>query len=175
MGHGKADGKAKVCFYYPWSFVCLFGVYHPTWEFYLIWRRHHYRLRAANFDLCSALMAIEQCGLFNAQHLLWHEPSVYNGHLRGPVTLTPIGGAVTACFYYLGLSRLGFEHITFRGANALTHCETTAFLGVLCQLSFARACHIRFYIDGSEWSFVIISATHMLLVCLLLCNTRQYI
>ena len=27
---------------------------------YYIWRRHHYRWRAANFDLCSVLMDIEQ-------------------------------------------------------------------------------------------------------------------
>ena len=39
--------------------------------------------------LCSALMAIEQLGLFNVPHLLWHEASVYNGHLRRPVTITP--------------------------------------------------------------------------------------
>ena len=40
------------------------------------------------------------------------------GHLRGPVTLTPISeclesGAVTTYFFDLGLSQLGFEHPTF--------------------------------------------------------------
>ena len=30
------------------------------------------RWRAANFDLCSALMAIELWGFFNVPHLLWH-------------------------------------------------------------------------------------------------------
>ena len=59
-------------------------------NFSLIWRRHHHRWWAANFDLCSALMAIEQWGIFNVQHPLWHGPSVYNGHLRGPVTLRRI-------------------------------------------------------------------------------------
>ena len=53
-------------------------------------RRHHYLWRAANFDLWSALMAIEQWGFFSVPHLLWHGVSIYNGHLRGPVTLTPI-------------------------------------------------------------------------------------
>ena len=45
-----------------------------------------------NFDLCSALMhmAIEQWGFISVPHLLWHGASVYNGHLRGPMTLTPI-------------------------------------------------------------------------------------
>ena len=35
-----------------------------------------------------ALMAIEQGGLFNI--LLWHWCTIYNGHLRGLVTLTPV-------------------------------------------------------------------------------------
>ena len=42
-------------------FVCLFDCSFSSnlrMIFLLIWRRHHYRWRAANFDLCSALMAI---------------------------------------------------------------------------------------------------------------------
>ena len=35
-------------------------------------------------------MAIEQWGFLSVPHLLWHGASVYNGHLWGPVTLTPI-------------------------------------------------------------------------------------
>ena len=46
-------------------------------------------MKSCKFDLCSALMAIEQWELFNVPHLLRHGPSVYNGHLRGAVTLTP--------------------------------------------------------------------------------------
>ena len=42
-----------------WFFVCL-GFIVPVENFSLIWRRHHYRWRAAKFDLCSALVAIEQ-------------------------------------------------------------------------------------------------------------------
>ena len=66
-------------------FVCL-GFFVPLENFLLIWRRHHYRWRTAS----SALLAIEQWGLFSVQHLLWYMASVYNGHLRGHVTLTPI-------------------------------------------------------------------------------------
>ena len=33
-------------------------------------------------------MAIEQRGLISVPHLMWHGTSVYNGHLRGPVTRT---------------------------------------------------------------------------------------
>ena len=71
-------------------FVCLFGFIVPLEHFAVIWRRHHYQWRAANFDLCSALMAIEQWWFFSVWHLLWQGAYVYNGHLRGPVTLTPI-------------------------------------------------------------------------------------
>ena len=40
-------------------------------------------------------MAIEQWGFFNVPHLLWHGPTLFNGHLRGPVTITPIAEHVT--------------------------------------------------------------------------------
>ena len=72
-------------------FVWLFwAVFVPIVNLSLIWRRHHCGWRAANFDLCSALMFIEQWGFFSVPHQLWLDASVYNGHLRGPVTLTPI-------------------------------------------------------------------------------------
>ena len=48
-----------------------------------------YRRRAANFDLCSALMAIVQWGFFSVPHLLWQGAFVYNGHFRRPESLTP--------------------------------------------------------------------------------------
>ena len=70
-------------------FVCFLEQIVPLENFSLIWRRHFW-WRASNFDLCSALMAIEQWGFFRVPRLLWHGASVYNGHLRGPVTLSPI-------------------------------------------------------------------------------------
>ena len=73
-------------FKYILCFVCLCGVIFPLENFSLIWRRHHCRRKAANFDLCSALMTTEQWGFFNVSHLLWHRPTLYYGHLRGPVT-----------------------------------------------------------------------------------------
>ena len=57
-------------------------------NFSLLWRRHDCQWRADNFYLCSALMVIEQWGFFNVPHLLWYGPTLYNGHLRGPVTRT---------------------------------------------------------------------------------------
>ena len=35
-------------------------------------------------------MSIKQWWFFNVSHLRWHGTSVYTGHLRGSVTLTPI-------------------------------------------------------------------------------------
>ena len=113
-------------------FVCLFvclELFVPLENFSLIWRRHHCLWRAANIDLCSVLTAIEQWGFFSVPHLMWHGASVYNGHLRGPVTLTPIAErlAVELSLPVLttGLSRLRFEHQTFRlrgeRSNPLRH------------------------------------------------------
>ena len=111
-------------------FVCFFGVFRPTWEFSLIRRSHHYQRRAANFDLCSALMTIEQWGFFSVLHLLWHWTSVFNGHFRGPETFKPIAEHLAvACSNDLGLSRLRFEHPTFRlqgqYSNPLRHHRGT--------------------------------------------------
>ena len=46
-------------------------------------------MKGCKFFLCSAFLAIDQWGFFSVSHLLWHGASVYNGHLRGPVTLAP--------------------------------------------------------------------------------------
>ena len=88
------------------GFWGLFGCFHPTQDFSLIMSRTHYRWMAANVDLCSALTAIEQWGFFS---VLWHGASVYNGHLWGLVTITPIAErlaveAVITYFYVLDLS-----------------------------------------------------------------------
>ena len=46
-------------------------------------------VNAANLDLCWTLIAIEQ-GVFFACHTYCGRGGPVNGHLRGPVTLTPI-------------------------------------------------------------------------------------
>ena len=98
----------------------LLGVFRPTENFSLIWRRHHYMWKTANFDLhlCSALIVIEQWGSLANQTYCdmghsfiivisdnpWHSlllPSVWQW----------------SCHYLfndVGLSRLGFEHPTSR-------------------------------------------------------------
>ena len=45
-------------------FLCLW-FFVPLGNFSFIWRRYVCRWRAANFDQCSALMAIEQWGFFS--------------------------------------------------------------------------------------------------------------
>ena len=113
-------------------FVCL-GFIVPVENLSTIWRRHHYRWRAANFDLCSALMAIEQWGFFSVPHLLWHGVSVYNGHLQGPVTLTPIVERLVVemslyLFLLLRSIAVGIRrpNLTLCRTNALTQCTTAA-------------------------------------------------
>ena len=58
-------------------------------------------VKGCNFDLCPALMAIEQWGFYSVPHLLWHGAFVYNGHLRRPVTLLP--SVWQWCCHYLFL------------------------------------------------------------------------
>ena len=59
-------------------------------------------------------MAIEQwtSRFFSVPHLLRHGASVYNGHLWGPVTLTPFAERLAVDLSQPVLSRLGFEHPT---------------------------------------------------------------
>ena len=115
-----------------WKKIVCLGFFVPLENLSLIWRRHHCRWRAANFDLCSAHMVIEQWGFFSVPHILWQGASVYNGHLRGPMTLTPIAENLT-----VELSPSDFTTKVCRGwesntqpsacgVNALTNRATAA-------------------------------------------------
>ena len=95
-------------------FICL-GLFVQIKIFLLIWRRHHDRWRAANFDLCTALMVIEQWGFFRVPHLLWHGGSVYNSHFRGHVTLIPNAERLT-----VELSLTVYSAKVCRGRNLIT-------------------------------------------------------
>ena len=106
------------------GFFCLEFIV-PLENFSLMWRRHHYRRRAAIFYICSALWPQNSEG-----SLTCHGASVYNGYLRGPVTLTPIAERIAVelslpLFYDLGLPQLGFENPTFclwgQRSNPLQH------------------------------------------------------
>ena len=72
------------------NMFCLFGIYRLFTNFSLILRRHHHWWGAANFDICSVLMTIEQWGFLSVPSLGWQGESVYNGYLRRKMTLTYI-------------------------------------------------------------------------------------
>ena len=96
----------------------LFVVFRPVENISLILRRHHCRWRAANLDLCLALMA------FSSEGSLACHTCCDTGHpfLRSSPRTRDIhtccrafgSGTVTTCVNDLGLSRPGFEHPTFR-------------------------------------------------------------
>ena len=92
-----------------WLFVWL-GFYVPLENFSLIWRRHNYRWRAANFDLCSALMAIEQWEFFSMPHLLWHGHPFIMVISEDPWHLYLLPSVWQWSWHDLGMWRLGFEH-----------------------------------------------------------------
>ena len=71
-------------------FFSLFEVFRPTREFFTHLETSPLLVQGCNFDMCSALMAIEQWGFLSVPHLLCHRASVYNGHLREPATITPV-------------------------------------------------------------------------------------
>ena len=60
------------------------------WGFASISRKLPLPAKGYKFWPLLELIAIEQWGFFNVPHLLWQGQTVYIGHLRGPVTLTPI-------------------------------------------------------------------------------------
>ena len=69
---------------------CLFVFWVPLDMLSIIWRHHNYRWRAPNFELYYALLATRHWGFFSVPYLPWYRGSVYNGHLQGLVTVTPI-------------------------------------------------------------------------------------
>ena len=105
-------------------FICLW-IFVPLENFSLIWRRHHCRWRDSNFDLCLALMTIEQWGFFSVPHLLRHVASVYNGHLWEPITLTPTAECLaielSLSAFTTGLLQLGFTHPIFSLGGKRSH------------------------------------------------------
>ena len=76
--------------------------------------------------------------------LLWHVASVFNGHLRGPVRLIPNCKCLAVnlslpVFTTYGLSRPGFEHLTFRlrgeRSNQLCHNRSGLKWNLTCNLN----------------------------------------
>ena len=87
------------------------GFFVPLKNFSLIWRRPHDRWRAANFDLCSALLAIQQWGFFSVLHILLEEASVYNVISEDP--LTPVSKSTLVDTGFWSLKRENVEELTW--------------------------------------------------------------
>ena len=92
-------GEEDLNFLFVWGFSSQTRIFHSVLDYW--WR-------VTNFDRCSALMANDQWWFFNVPHQLWHGPVLYNGHLRGPVTFTPVAERLAG--ELIGLSRPGFGH-----------------------------------------------------------------
>ena len=97
-------------------FVC-FGIFVQLENVSLKWRHHQYQWRVTHFDLCTALMAIELWQFFSVLRLLWYATYVYNGHILGPVTLTPIMSSVTQWSCHCLFLRLKFVTNGIRKPN----------------------------------------------------------
>ena len=102
---------------------CSFAVFRSTREFFIQLET----LALPDFDISFAPMANEQWGFFSVQHLLWHGASVYNGHLRGPVTFTTVANrlAVELSLPIFTNIAVGIRKSNVQ-MNPLTDCATTA-------------------------------------------------
>ena len=104
--------------------VCLFGVDRSTREFILIWKRHHYRLRVANFNRCSVYRLY---GHWTARvlytptvtSLKWSSPRTHDSHTFCRAFSS---GAITTCFLNWDSNTL----YSACGADALAHCTIAA-------------------------------------------------
>ena len=88
-----SDFKCKFCCCWRfriWRNTCVFLVFFVPFDNLSLIRKFHYKLwRAANFDLCLALLVIERWGFLSVPHLLWYGTYVYNGHLQWHSNLLP--------------------------------------------------------------------------------------
>ena len=103
---------------------CLFGVNRPTRKFFTHMETSPLPVKGCKFWSMHDTHSYWAVGFFSVPLLLWHRTSVYNWsspRTRDTQTYRRAfcTGAVTTCFYDLALSRLGFEHQTFR-----LRCET---------------------------------------------------
>ena len=144
-------------------FVCLFGAcFRPIWDVtmtgeglhILTYARHSWPLSSEGSLACHTL--------------LWLEASIYNGHLRGPVTITYCrasgSGAVTTCFYDVGLSRLGFENPTFRlrgqRSSSLRHRHSR--VDIVIESSSYIVTHRLSKVDGNKTYIILNGIIHLL-------------
>ena len=133
-------------------FVCLFGIYRPTWESFTHMEMSPLPVKGCKFWPMLGTHGHWAVRVLYVPHLLWHGASVNHCHLRGTVTLTHIAERLAVelslpvgirtpnlplanGFYYLILSRLGFEHPTFRLRDQRGHLRGYKPLSIQVDLS----------------------------------------
>ena len=115
----------------PFLSLFVWGFF-PLKNFSLIWGRHLCRWGAANFDLCSALMALQQRGFFSVPHLLWHRHPfimvIYEDpwHSHPSVWQWKVEMSLLVLTTYVCRGWDSNTHPSSCGANAITHCATAA-------------------------------------------------
>ena len=94
----------------------------------LIWRSHHYRWLAANFDLHTVFIDIAQWEFVSVPNLLWNGTYNFNGYLWGYMTLTLVAERLAA---ELPITAISFMFFTagFSACEAytLTDCSSTKY------------------------------------------------
>ena len=112
-----------------WTYLCLFGVFVLIENFSPIWRRYHDRgERLQILTYARHLWPLRSDGFlaFNPYFDTGHPFIMVISEDRWNSPLLP--SAASACFYDLGLSRLGFEHRLRGKRSTLAHCTTAAAL-----------------------------------------------
>ena len=109
-------------------FVCLFGVYRSTREFFTHMETSTLPVKGFKFWPMVGTHGYWTGRVFSVPHLLWRGESVYNGHLRGSVTLTPIAERLAVELSLPVFTKyvcLGWYSNTQQfacGSNVVTHC-----------------------------------------------------
>ena len=85
------------------TLFCLFVVYRPTREFCTHMEALPLPVKGCKFWPMLSTYGHEQWGIFSVPHLMWPGASIYNGHLRGPVTLTPYAEQWSCHYFFLRL------------------------------------------------------------------------
>ena len=102
--------------------ICLFGVFRPTENFSLIRRRHNRPVK----DWTRHSWPLSSEGSI-ACHIYCDTGHPFIMFISYIYCRSFSSGAVTSCFYDLGLLRLGIEHPTSAcEANPLSDCATAA-------------------------------------------------
>ena len=116
--------------------VCLVWVYCSTRTFFTPMETSQLTVKGCKYWPMLCIHGHKAERVLSMLHILWHGASVYNGHLRGPVTLIPIAKLLAVelslpVFYDLDLLRMEFKHPTFHlPVNVLTHWDTADVIAV---------------------------------------------